>query len=218
MEAVIEVLSAPSLRKDARIFDSYHINKRDCVWAILQDISGSTASTLPSGKRVIDIENIAHGLLHEALTEIGDQVLSYAFSTAGDGTVVYRLDGVDNIGGLRPEAGNADGIAIRAVLTEIMQYDAREMRFIMISDGKPVEYGSMARSRGGEDQKNPAVIDTSMAFQEGSSQGVDMIYFNVDNAAPTYFAELTRGTTFARSFSNPEKLPQGIFEYLMEFG
>ena len=45
-----------------------------------------------------------------------------------------------------------------------------------------------------------------------------IILLGSQSVLQTYFAELTRGTTFARSFSNPEKLPQGIFEYLMEFG
>ncbi len=215
MEAVIEVLAAPALREDARVYDSYHINERDCVWAILQDISGSTNHRLPSGQSVIDVENVAHALLHDALTEIGDVVLSYAFSTGrSNGTIVYELDGVDNIGALSPEGGNADGIAIRAVLTKLLQYEAKEMRFIVISDGKPVEYGSMVSSA----EKDPAVVDTSMAFQEGSSQGVDMVYFNVDSNAPKYFHELTKGTTYACSLNKPERLPDEVFEYLMEFG
>jgi len=211
MEAVIEVLSYPALRTKAKVYDSHKINERDSATAILLDISGSTGGELKSGKKVIDVEKISAGLIYQALTEIGDRVELYAFSTEDEGrrgiTNLYHLTNLENLGGLEPENGNADGVAIRGVTAEMKNLSARDKTLIMISDGKPVATGSGA----------DPVIDTSMAFGETEAQGIRTVYFNVDNHPSHYFSILVKNTTYAQSLRDVEQLPKVISEFVMEY-
>ncbi|MBS3071770.1 hypothetical protein J4408_02165 [Candidatus Pacearchaeota archaeon] len=206
IEAVMEVLSDPSLRKNSRIYDSYSILERDSLTALLIDISGSTGSRLQSEKRVIDVERLSAGLIYQALTEIGDTVIPYAFSTDNEGTTtLYRLTSLENIGALEPESSNADGIAIRGVVSELSKIDAKEKNLIMISDGRP-----------SASNYHSPYVDTSMAFGEAEAERIRTIYFNVDNQASDYFSILTRNTTFARSIRDVQQLPMEISNFVLE--
>ena len=207
IEAVIEVLSDPSLRTKAKVYDSYIVNERDALWAVLLDISGSTSARLKSGKRVIDVEKESGGLIYQALTGIGDTVLLYAFATWRE-TNLYQLTGLENLGAVEPESANADGVAIRGVVAELKKIEARDKTLVVISDGRPVATGAGA----------DPVIDTSMAFMEAEAQGIRTLYFNVDNDPSDYFYILTRNTTFARSIRDTEQLPHGIYEFVIEHG
>jgi len=207
MEAVIEVLADPSLRSKVRVYDSYIINSRDSLTAILLDISGSTSGRLESGKRVIDVEKISAGLVYQGLTEIGDAVLLYAFSTDNK-TNLYQISGLENLGALRPEHGNADGVAIRGVISDIKKYEAKDKTLLMISDGRPVATGSGA----------DPVIDTSMAFMEAENQGIRTVYFNIDNKPAEYFSTLVRNTTYAQSLRDVEQLPYIISDFILGHG
>lgn len=212
IESVVEVLCDPALRAGARIYDSYFVNERDSTTAILMDISGSTDSRLESGKRVIDVEKEAAGLIYQALTEVEDNVLMYAFSTDFYGdkvTYLYPLTGLDNLGALSPENANADGVAIRGVTNELNKIDAKEKTLIVLSDGKPVGTGK---------SKDGPVIDTAMAFMEAEAQGIRTVYFNVDNEASDYFPLLTRNVTYAVSISKVEQLPHAVGEFVLEHG
>ena len=207
IEAVIEVLCDPSLRTKSKVYDSYIVNERDALTGILIDISGSTAGRLQSGKRVIDVEKESAGLIYQALTEIDDRVLLYAFSTSGI-TNLYQLTGLENLGAVRPEAGNADGVAIRGVVSEMKKEEARDKTLIVITDGKPVATGKGA----------DPVIDTSMAFMEAEAQGIRTVYFNVDNNPSNYFDVLTRNTTYAKSIRDVEQLPFAVSEFVLGHG
>ena len=205
IESVIDIISDCSLRGDLNIYDSFLINRRESLTAILLDISGSTGSSLRSNKTVLEVEKISAGLITRALQEIGDDVLLYAFST-GDITNLYKLSDLENLGALKPEYANADGVAIRGVISEIKQANVKDSTLIVISDGKPV---------GSYSQGDP-VVDTSMAFMEAESLGIRTVYFNVDNNAPSYFNILARHTTYARSIRKVEQLPGIISEFVME--
>jgi len=210
MEAVLEVLSDPGLRGKARIYDSFRVNARDSLTAILLDISGSTGGELKSGKRVIDVEKAAAGILHAALTdeEVGDRVPLYAFSTSSI-TNLYRLPDIATLGALEPEHANADGVAIRGVISDILPMPAKEKKLIVISDGKPSAYGY------GNEQ---GIIDTAMAFKEAEDQGIMTVYFNIDNAPAEYFARLTRHCTYARSIPDIMELPFAVGDFVMRYG
>jgi len=146
-------------------------------------------------------------LVYQALTEIGDKVNLYAFSTR-DITNLYKLTGLENLGALEPENANADGVAIRGVISDMKTINARDKTLIMISDGRPVGTGSGA----------DPVIDTSVAFGEAESQGIRTVYFNVDNHPSEYFPTLTRNTTYARSLRDVNQLPKVVADYVMEHG
>lgn len=208
MEAVIEVLADPSLMPQAKVCDSYIINQRDSLNGILIDISGSTGFRLKSGKRVIDVEKITAGIIYRALTEIGDTVNAYAFSSDNK-TKLYQLPGLESIGALEPEHANADGVAIRGVVSEMNKISAKDKTLYVISDGKPNDpdyYGE------------GAIIDTSMAFMEAENQGIRTVYFNIDNEASEYFATLVKNTTFAQSMGDVEKLPYVVSEFVLQNG
>ncbi len=205
IESVIELISDSSLGGDLSIYDSFLINRRKSLTAILIDISGSTGMYLGSNRTVLEIEKISAGLITQALQEIGDTVLLYAFST-GDITNLYKLSSLENLGALKPEYANADGVAIRGIISEIKQASVKDSTLIVISDGKPV---------GSYSQGDP-VVDTSMAFMEAESIGIRTVYFNVDNNAPSYFNILTRHTTYARSIRDVKQLPSVISEFVME--
>ncbi len=208
IEAVLEVLAAPALRTTAAIFDSFHIHRRDALEAVLLDISGSTGSTLNHGMQVIEVEKIAAALISQGLTAIGDTVLLYAFSTNGRGTTLYPLTSIENLGALRPEHANADGVAIRGVTAELLQHDAKQKTLYVISDGRPVGSGS----------SGDPVIDTSMAFMEAEASGIRTVYLNVDNHASDYFPILSRHCTFAQSIRDPRQLPFVVESFVTEHG
>jgi hypothetical protein len=211
-EALVEMMADDSVIGDAEIFDSYRTNIRDTEWAILLDISGSTAKKLESGKRVIDLEKIAAGLMYKSLVAIGDRVRMYAFSTdtwTAKETSLYTLTGLANLGALEPESANADGVAIRGVALELNQSNAMTKNLIVLSDGRPVA---------GSGQAGDPVIDTSVAFMEAESLGIRTLYFNVDNQASDYFATLSANATYAQSFNSPDKLPSGVGQFVVNYG
>lgn len=220
-EVLVEVLCDPRLRADAKIYDSYKINRRDTLWAILVDISGSTAQPIEEregkGKRgrgteakVIDVEKIAAGLLYQSLTdeEIGDVVLPFAFSSEGM-TTLYPLDGLPQIGAVAPERANADGVAIRGVIRVLKDYEAAEKVLCIIADGKPADHDYM-----GEE----AVLDTSLAMAAAEAEGIRVVYFNVDSKKPDYFHTLTQHAGFARWIPHAGRLHHAVQEYVLLHG
>jgi len=208
-EQVIEVVADPALIPHAKIYETTRINERDTLWGVLMDISGSTGGNLQSGEQVIELEKCAAGIVYQALTDedVDDRVLLYAFST-GEYTHLYEFTGLENLGALKAENGNADGVAIRGVISEMIKVDAKDKKLIVISDGKPVATGSTG----------DPVIDTARAFGEAEDHGIRTMYINVDNSASEYFGILTEFCTYARSIRNVNQLPLAIHEAVLKLG
>ncbi len=214
MTSCIEAIADPSIMHDAQIYNSYFVNKRDSLTAILIDISGSTDENIEgSSKRIIDIEKETSGILYAALTAIGDEVPVYAFTAKRD-TTVYELNGIDDIGRLEPEWGNQDGIAIRGVISKLLEKPQIDKKIIVISDGRP--------------NYNNGIEDTSMAFFEAENRNIKTLYFNIgantemghpylnfDRDDHDYFSKLTKNVTYGASISNSERLPSLIMDYIM---
>ncbi|MBT5023199.1 VWA domain-containing protein, partial [Candidatus Woesearchaeota archaeon] len=210
MECVLEVMADPKLAVDGRIYDSMEINIRDDAFAILVDRSGSTSHKI-NGSTVLDLEKYFAGILYKALTEYdingdGDDVSMYTYDSddfhGNIETRITKIEGLEELGAIKPRGANRDGAAIRRVTRKVMEKNARRKWLIIVADGQPAASDYDGKY---------AVADTAKSIAEAEEKGVNVIYLNIQETRPDYFAKLTSNATYARWFTDPKELP--LFGY-----
>ena len=145
-----------------------------------------------SYKRIIDMEKESMVLLINALEAIGDTYGIYGFSGYGRENVEYYTvkDLQENfsdrvkkrIDRIAPLHATRMGPAIRHTAYKLEQTDARTKILFMISDGRPQDRGY---SREGV-EKEYAVHDTKMAFDEAKKKGINSFCLTVDKNGHDY--------------------------------
>ena len=145
-----------------------------------------------SYKRIIDMEKESMVLLINALEAIGDTYGIYGFSGYGRENVEYYTvkDLQENfsdrvkkrIDRIAPLHATRMGPAIRHTAYKLEQTDARTKILFMISDGRPQDRGY---SRAGV-EKEYAVHDTKMAFDEAKKKGINSFCLTVDKNGHDY--------------------------------
>lgn len=145
-----------------------------------------------SYKRIVDVEKEGVVLLINALENLGDDYGIYGFSGYGRENVeFYVIKEIDEkfsveiprrIDRIAPLHATRMGPSIRHATTKLANQESRSKFLFMISDGRPQDRGY---SREGV-EKEYAVHDTRMAFQEARQQGVVPFCLTVDKQGHDY--------------------------------
>ena len=145
-----------------------------------------------SYKRIIDMEKESMVLLTNALEAIGDTYGIYGFSGYGRENVEYYTikDLQENfsdrvkkrIDRIAPLHATRMGPAIRHTAHKLEQIDARTKILFMISDGRPQDRGYSSEGV----EKEYAVHDTKMAFDEAKKKGINSFCLTVDKNGHDY--------------------------------
>ena len=145
-----------------------------------------------SYKRIVDVEKEGVVLLINALETLGDDYGIYGFSGYGRENVeFYVIKELDEkfsaeiprrIDRIAPLHATRMGPSIRHATSKLANQESRSKFLFMISDGRPQDRGY---SREGV-EKEYAVHDTRMAFQEARQQGVVPFCLTVDKQGHDY--------------------------------
>jgi nitric oxide reductase NorD protein len=170
-----------------------------------------------SYKRIIDIEKEGIILLTSALEQTGDTYGIYGFSGYGRENVEFYVikemqerwgpaipKRIDRIA---PLHATRMGPAIRHVTSKLTQVDAKSRVLFMISDGRPQDRGY---SREGV-EKEYAVHDTRVAFDEARKEGVTPFCLTVDKNGHDYLKTMMQGMSYevlSDIAMLPTRLPQ----------
>lgn len=123
--------------------------KEDASISLMVDISYSTTSLGGSQKQVITEMKEALSVVLSAAHNIKLPSTAYAFTSDLSETFIYQLKPQDQllkpqhkgaIGGLRPEIGNRDVIALQYLLNQVQERKESIRLAFMISDGAPNFY------------------------------------------------------------------------------
>ncbi|KMY65960.1 hypothetical protein AAU61_18410 [Desulfocarbo indianensis] len=152
---------------------------RQVSCGVLWDVSGSTRRNLDggqsskSGRAQLYAAREALALFARALTAAGDEFALWAYSGVGPERVDFYLlktfaepwnDLVrERLAGIKPMAQNRDGAAIRHATRLLAGRSARQRLLIIITDGKPDDYGYGAEVAG---------RDLPLALGAARAQGV----------------------------------------------
>jgi hypothetical protein len=181
---------------------------RDVSVAFLVDMSYSTSESLPSGKRIIDIERDALILMGEALESIGDHWAVFGFSTNYKDRVDFYVvrdfqepftdDVRMRFDGIRPIAQTRLGAAIRHANSFLKKQNSLIRLLILLSDGRPydMDYGDLKYS----------VEDTRMALWEGRRSGITSYCITVDKRSREYLPYMYGESNYT-IIDNIEALP-----------
>ena len=164
------------------IYTRLHPNERSIAVMFMVDMSGSTKGW------VNDAEREALVLLCEALNTIGDQYAIYGFSGRTHRRVdVYRVKQFDEtynsivrsrIAGIKPHAYTRMGAPIRHLGSLLQRIPARNKLLVVLSDGKPEDYGSYYGRYG--------IEDTRHALLELRRDGVHPFCITIDKEGGDY--------------------------------
>lgn len=145
-----------------------------------------------SYKRIVDVEKEGVVLLINALENLGDDYGIYGFSGYGRENVeFFVIKEIDEkftveiprrIDRIAPLHATRMGPSIRHATTKLANQESRSKFLFMISDGRPQDRGY---SREGV-EKEYAVHDTRMAFQEARQQGIVPFCLTVDKQGHDY--------------------------------
>ena len=145
-----------------------------------------------SYKRIVDVEKEGVVLLINALENLGDDYGIYGFSGYGRQNVeFFVIKEIDEkfsveiprrIDRIAPLHATRMGPSIRHATTKLANQESRSKFLFMISDGRPQDRGY---SREGV-EKEYAVHDTRMAFQEARQQGIVPFCLTVDKQGHDY--------------------------------
>ena len=158
--------------------------------------------TVPSEKRIIDIERDAAIIMAEALQGLGDMYAIYGFSGYGRENVdlfpVKRFDDLygesvkGRLAGLEPHKSTRMGPAVRHAVALLKEQPARIRTLILISDGYPqdFDYGKDRTS------KTYGLHDTMVALQEARQAGIVTFCITVDQAGHDYLRQMCGGRDY----------------------
>jgi hypothetical protein len=190
IESVIE--RHAGIAPSDRVYIRRDKKTRDVSVAFLVDMSFSTGETLPSGKRIIDVEREGLVMMAEALESIGDRWAVYGFSSERrdkvDFHVIRDFDEPfnDNVKmrfeGIKPVAQTRLGAAIRHANRLLGRQNSLIRLLVLLSDGRPydVDYGDV----------DYAVEDTKMALWEGRTRGISSYCITVDKKSRDYLPHM----------------------------
>ncbi|MGF1529378.1 MAG: nitric oxide reductase activation protein NorD, partial [Candidatus Competibacterales bacterium] len=178
---------------------------RDVAVMIAVDASGSTRGW------VNEAEREALVLLGEALDAVGDRYAIYGFSGRTHGRVeVYPLktfaettdDAVlARISGLQPRAYTRLGACLRHLGRRLEEVSARHRLLLVLSDGKPEDYGSYTGRYG--------VEDTRHALLELRHRGIYPFCITLDREGPSYLPHMYGPANFV-CLDEVAKLPREL--------
>jgi nitric oxide reductase activation protein len=170
-----------------------------------------------SYKRIIDIEKEGIILLTSALEQTGDMYGIYGFSGYGRENVeFYVMKEMEERWGpsipkridrIAPLHATRMGPAIRHATSKLTKVDAKSRILFMISDGRPQDRGY---SREGV-EKEYAVHDTRVAFDEARKAGVTPFCLTVDKNGHDYLKTMMQGMSYevlSDIAMLPTRLPQ----------
>ena len=177
-----------------------------------------------SYKRIVDIEKEGIILLTSALEQTGDTYGIYGFSGYGRENVeFYVIKEMDERWGpaiprridrIAPLHATRMGPAIRHATAKLTKVDAKSRILFMISDGRPQDRGY---SREGV-EKEYAVHDTRVAFDEARKQGVTPFCLTVDKNGHDYLKTMMQDMNYevlSDISMLPTRLPQ-LYRQLTE--
>ena len=170
-----------------------------------------------SYKRIVDIEKEGISLLVSALELTGDTYGIYGFSGYGRENVEFYVikelterwsqQVARRIDRIAPLHATRMGPAIRHATTKLMASDAKSRILFMISDGRPQDRGY---SREGV-EKEYAVHDTRVAFDEARKLGIQPFCLTVDKNGHDYLKTMMQDVSY-EVLSDirllPSRLPQ----------
>jgi nitric oxide reductase activation protein len=167
------------------------------------------------GKRIIDVERESVVLLINALEAIGDVYGIYGFSGYGrDNVEFYTVKDIEEnfsdrvkgrIDQLVPLHATRMGPAIRHAVSKLESQDAKTKMLFLISDGRPQDRGY---SRQGV-EKEYAVHDTKMAFDEARAKDIQSFCLTVDKNGHDYLGMMCQDMGYEvldDIYSLPERL------------
>ena len=170
-----------------------------------------------SYKRIVDIEKEGIILLTSALEQTGDTYGIYGFSGYGRENVeFYVIKEMDERWGpaiprridrIAPLHATRMGPAIRHATSKLIKVDAKSRILFMISDGRPQDRGY---SREGV-EKEYAVHDTRVAFEEARKEGVTPFCLTVDKNGHDYLKTMMHDMNYevlSDISMLPTRLPQ----------
>ena len=170
-----------------------------------------------SYKRIVDIEKEGIILLTSALEQTGDMYGIYGFSGYGRENVeFYVIKEMEErwspsipkrIDRIAPLHATRMGPAIRHATSKLTQVDAKSRILFMVSDGRPQDRGY---SREGV-EKEYAVHDTRVAFDEARKEGVTPFCLTVDKNGHDYLKTMMQGMSYevlSDITMLPTRLPQ----------
>lgn len=170
-----------------------------------------------SYKRIVDIEKEGIILLTSALEQTGDMYGIYGFSGYGRENVeFYVMKEMEERWGpqiprridrIAPLHATRMGPAIRHATSKLTKVDAKSRILFMISDGRPQDRGY---SREGV-EKEYAVHDTRVAFDEARKEGVTPFCLTVDKNGHDYLKTMMQGMSYevlSDITMLPTRLPQ----------
>jgi nitric oxide reductase activation protein len=177
-----------------------------------------------SYKRIVDIEKEGIILLTSALEQTGDMYGIYGFSGYGRENVeFYVIKEMEERWGttipkridrIAPLHATRMGPAIRHATSKLIQVDAKSRILFMISDGRPQDRGY---SREGV-EKEYAVHDTRVAFDEARKEGVTPFCLTVDKNGHDYLKTMMQDMSYevlSDITMLPTRLPQ-LYKQLTE--
>lgn len=198
LDRLIGILASPNPVGPQAFLEDWHeqASSRDLEVIIGLDTSGSTASTLPGGFTVLDIEKAFAIIFGGALAQLTGHIHYLAFNSATS-TNVYEARSLACISAFSADQANRDGDFIRYCTQRLKGSAMRHRYFFLITDGMP----SSVNYDGKE-----ALDDTLLAMRECRAAGIKLIYFNIDQAEREYFAAFRAEATWAEHYASPADL------------
>lgn len=210
LDALIEAVNdrKSGAEPSPRLFMRRTRNERSLAALFLVDMSGSTKGW------VNDCEREALVMLCEALDALGDAYAIYGFSgwtrtrcdlyriksftERYDEEIARRIDGVEAKDYTRM------GVAIRHVTGLLAQQPARHKLLVLLTDGRPDDFGDEYRGAYG-------VEDTRMALLEARRRGIKSYCVTIDRAGQEYLQHMM-GPAAYTVLDDAGKLPAKIAE------
>jgi nitric oxide reductase NorD protein len=175
---------------DERVYEDTRSNRRTLAIAVLVDVSGSTATQLDDGARIIDLEKQALLVAHEALDAVGDPYALYAFAGLGAHDVqVFSIKAFDEHGpvgarrihALQPDQNTRLGAAVRHVAQVLGAQPAANQLLLVITDGRPNDVSY---------HEEYAVADSRRAILDARNRGTTVFGLAIDFEDHRYLAEI----------------------------
>jgi nitric oxide reductase NorD protein len=175
---------------DERVYREERTNRHTLAIGVLADISGSTATPLSDGARVIDVERQALLMAHEALEALGDPYALFAFAGLGAHDVqVFSIKAFDERGrgapgrihALQPDQNTRLGAAIRHVSQVLGAQSATHQLLLVMTDGRPNDVGY---------HEEHAVADSRRAVLDARNRGTAVFGLAIDFEDHAYLAQI----------------------------
>ena len=221
LDAAIEsrVDARAGLAPDGNVYVSREPQARDVTFALLVDVSSSTAEHAKDAgpgpmaaalakvhgrayRTILDLEKEALVLLMASLERIGDTYGIYCFSGSGREDVKFQvLKDLDEplsdtvatrFDGVRPLHTTRMGAAIRHATRKLRGHESKTKLLMLLSDGRPfdLDYG---QEYGDGAEVAYAQHDTRQALLEAQPHGVRPFVLTIDPHGNDYLREMCDG-------------------------